>query len=106
MQSAHSHLTGSGSRMATADESHDEADPPRFARLVLVTPAGLILGSLPAVAVSTPWWPDVQSVVRSVRDRYGFAVTILRFLEAERPRPHGGVVTYLAEAHEPVEAEA
>ena len=92
--------------MATADESHDEEDPPRFARLVLVSPAGAILGSLPAMPVPTPWWPDVQPVVRSFRDRYGFTVTILRLLEVERPRPHGGVVTYLAQAPEPVEAEA
>jgi Phosphotransferase enzyme family len=33
-------------------------------------------------------------------------VTVLRLLEAERPEPHGGMVTYLAEASEPVGAVA
>ena len=91
--------------MAALDQSEEEAPPPRSARLVLVTPAGAVVGSLPAVAVSTPWWPDVEPVVRATSERHGIVVTILRLLEAERPQPHGGEVTYLAETPEPVDAE-
>jgi hypothetical protein len=94
------------SHMATPEGSDDKAPPPRSARLILVTPAGAVLGSLPAIPVSTPWWPDVEPVVSAVRERYGLTVTVLRLLEAERPEPHGGMVTYLAEASEPVGAVA
>ena len=45
------------SHMATPEGSDDKAPPPRSARLILVTPAGAVLGSLPAIPVSTPWWP-------------------------------------------------
>jgi len=73
--------------------------------LVLVTPDGALVGSLPAVPVSTPWWQDVEPVVRAARDRYGIDVTVLRLLEAEFARPPGGRVTYLAEVARPVPAE-
>ena len=91
--------------MAAVDPAEDEAPPPRSARLVLVTPAGVVVGSLPAVPVSTPWWPDVEPVVRATRERRGVVVTVLRLLEAERSQPHGGEVAYLAETPEPVDAE-
>src|SRR5262249_27058055 len=78
---------------------------PRTAELVLVTPHGRLLGCLPAVPVATPWWQDVEPVVRSARDRHGVDVTILRLLDAERDQPHGGRVTYLAEVAEPVHAQ-
>lgn len=77
----------------------------RTAQLVLVTPDGTLVGSLPAVPVATPWWQDVEPVVAAVRARHGIDVTILRLLDAERDRPHGGRVTYLAEVAEPVPAE-
>jgi Ser/Thr protein kinase RdoA (MazF antagonist) len=76
--------------------------PPRSAGLVLVTAAGAVVGSLPAVAVSTPWWQDVEPVVRAVRQRYGVEVVVLRLLQAELPQPPGGRVIYLAEVAEPV----
>lgn len=91
--------------MAAVDPTEDEAPPPRSARLALVTPAGVVVGSLPAVPVSTPWWPDVEPVVRATRERRGVVVTVLRLLEAERSQPHGGEVAYLAETPEPVDAE-
>jgi hypothetical protein len=78
---------------------------PRTAAIVLVTPDGAVVGSLPAVPVSTPWWQDVEPVVRAVRDHYGIDATILRLLEAEFDRPHGGRVTYLAEVAQRVPAE-
>jgi hypothetical protein len=73
--------------------------------LVLVTPTGRLVGRLPAVPVATPWWQDVEPVVRAARDHHGVGVTILRLLEAELEQPHGGRVTYLAEVAEPVRAQ-
>jgi hypothetical protein len=70
---------------------------PRTAGLVLVTPDGAVLGSLPPIPVSTPWWQDAEPVVAAIRDRYGLEVTILRLLDAEFERPHGGLVMYLGE---------
>ena len=78
---------------------------PRTAELVLVTPNGRPIGRLPAVPVATPWWQDVEPVVRAARDHHGVDVTILRLLGAELEQPHGGRVTYLAEVAEPVSAQ-
>ena len=52
--------------------------------------------------MATRWWPDVQSIVQAVRERYGIEVVILRMLDSELPRPHGGGVTYLAEVSTPI----
>jgi Phosphotransferase enzyme family len=78
---------------------------PRTAELVLVTPTGRLVGHLPAVPVATPWWQDVEPVVRAARDHHGVDVTILRLLNAELKQPHGGRVTYLAEVAVPVRAQ-
>jgi Ser/Thr protein kinase RdoA (MazF antagonist) len=78
---------------------------PRTAELVLVTSDGRPIGSLPAVPVATPWWQDVEPVVRAARDVHGVAVIVLRMLDAELDQPHGGRVTYLAEVAEPIRAE-
>jgi Ser/Thr protein kinase RdoA (MazF antagonist) len=77
--------------------------PARSAELVLVTSAGVLLGRLAPVAVDTPWWQDVEPVVRAIRDRDGVVLTVLRLLEAELDRPPGGRVTYLAETADPVQ---
>jgi hypothetical protein len=77
---------------------------PRTAELVLVTPDGALIGSLPPVPVTTPWWQDVEPVVSAVRDHHGADVVILRLLNTELPQPHGGRVTYLAEVAEPMRA--
>jgi hypothetical protein len=55
--------------------------------------------------VATPWWQDVEPVVVAARQRHHLDVTILRLLEAERPMPPGGIVTYLAEVGHRVPAE-
>lgn len=78
---------------------------PRTAGVVLVTPDGNLVGSLPPVPVLTPWWPDVEPVVQAIRDHYGIDIVVLRLLEAERDQPRGGRVTYLAEVSQPVPAE-
>ena len=56
--------------------------------------------------MATPWWPDVAPIVAAVRDRDGLDVVILRLLQADRPHPPGGTVTYLAEVAEPRAAES
>ena len=79
---------------------------PRTAELVLVTPDGGLVGSLPALPVATPWWQDIEPVVRAARDVHGIDVIVLRLLDTELDRPHGGRVTYLAEVAEPVPAQS
>ena len=73
--------------------------PPRTARLVLVTPDGKVVGSLPPIPLATPWWQDIGPLVAAVRDRRGLDITVLRLLEGSLPKPPGGEVTYLAEVH-------
>jgi Phosphotransferase enzyme family len=64
---------------------------------VLVERDGTVLGRLPPFVAETPWWMDVDPVVRAVRARFDQEATILRLLDSERPSAHGGAVTYLAE---------
>jgi hypothetical protein len=61
--------------------------------LVLVDPAGELLGALPPFPVDSPWWQEVAEIVA----RAGAEVTVLRLLHADRAAPPGGHVTYLAE---------
>ncbi|MEU4419741.1 phosphotransferase [Actinoplanes sp. NPDC024001] len=65
----------------------------RTVSLVLVDPAGELLGALPPFPVATPWWQEVTDVVAGA----GVDVTVLRLLHGDRPAPPGGHVTYLAE---------
>ena len=69
-----------------------------------MTADGSLVGSLPTVPVATPWWQEVEPVVTTVRAHHGIDVTILRLLDSEFDRPHGGRVTYLAEVEQPVPA--
>ncbi|MBV8594071.1 MAG: aminoglycoside phosphotransferase family protein [Caulobacteraceae bacterium] len=55
------------------------------------------MGALDPFPVATPWWQDIAPVVEGASRLHGIDVTVLRFLEAERPEPPGGEVTYLAE---------
>ena len=41
-------------------------------------------------------------MVQAARDAYGLEVVVLRMLDSELPRPHGGGVTYLAETAPPI----
>lgn len=91
--------------MAEKDEPQGHGPPQRSARLVLVLPDGALVGCLPPVAVSTPWWQDAAPVVAAARERFGLDILVLRLLETERDRPQGGAVTYLAETARPVKAE-
>ncbi|MBA3852523.1 MAG: aminoglycoside phosphotransferase family protein, partial [Chloroflexi bacterium] len=77
--------------------------PPRTVSLVLVTPDGRPVGQLAPFPVATPWWPDVEPIVKDVRDRLGLKVTVLRMLEVEPLLSAGGHVRYLAEVDDPLE---
>jgi hypothetical protein len=77
----------------------------RYVRLVLVNPAGGVVGSVGPFSVDLPWWQEVRSVVDAARRQLGIDVTIIRLLNAERDRPHGGEVTYLAEVSQTVAFE-
>ncbi len=78
---------------------------PRTARLVLVSATGTYLGTLPPLAVATPWWQDIAPVISAVREKYGIDVVVLRMLANERPQMPGGEVTYLAQAHAGLESK-
>ncbi|MFL5681266.1 MAG: aminoglycoside phosphotransferase family protein [Chloroflexota bacterium] len=90
--------------MAITGEHIDDVRPTRIVRLVLVDRGGQVLGALPPFPVDVPWWPDAVAVVAGARERYGVEVVVLRLLDAERPSPPGGAVTYLAEVRGDVPA--
>jgi phosphotransferase family enzyme len=70
----------------------------RTVRLHLCDRTGEPLRTLPEFAVDTPWWPDVEPVVRTARDRFGVDVFVLRLLTAQTSSDvMGGAVSYLAE---------
>ena len=78
--------------------SADAFDPnERWAELVLVDASGAVIGKLPPVRSPVPWWPEVETLVRAVREQFGVDVTILRLLRSPRQGMRGGRVTYLAQ---------
>jgi hypothetical protein len=89
--------------LLTADPSAPDlaSPPPRIVELVLVTPGGHLLGSLPPFAVPTPWWPEASPIVATARELHGIEVVVLRMLRAEQDSPPGGLVTYLAQVTDP-----
>jgi len=74
----------------------------RHVTLVLVDAAGTLLGTMPPFAATLPYWQEVDDVVTAVRPSLGTDVAVLRLLHADRPRPPGGAVTYLAQVDGPV----
>ena len=86
--------------------------------LVLVDPAGVLLGALPPFEVSTPWWQGVgefaagagaglQALARAgsglqVLAHAGAGLQVLRLLHGDRSAPPGGHVTYLAQLTAPL----
>jgi hypothetical protein len=76
----------------------DTFDPnERWAELVLVDASGAVIGKLPPVRSPVPWWPEVETLVSAVHERFGVDATILRLLRSPRPGMRGGRVTYLAQ---------
>ena len=58
---------------------------------------GTVLGALPPLQLSMPWWPEARDVVVAAREHFDLEVVLLRLVEARSDRPFGGAVTYLAE---------
>jgi hypothetical protein len=80
--------------------------PARHVRLVLCTPAGELLGTLPTFDVESPWWRQVDDVVETARRAFGADVRVLRLLSSVGPMfPGGGPVSYLAEVDHPPAVE-
>jgi Ser/Thr protein kinase RdoA (MazF antagonist) len=69
----------------------------RTVTLLLVDGDGRVTGRLPPFEVDLPYWQEMSDVVAGARRAYGVDVTVLRLVSADRDRPHGGAVTYLAE---------
>jgi Ser/Thr protein kinase RdoA (MazF antagonist) len=84
--------------------SSDQPPQGRVVTLVLVTADGALVGALPPFEVESPWWQDVEPVVREARVLLGVEVTVLRLLAAQGRFP-GGSVAYLAETSAGVTAE-
>jgi hypothetical protein len=73
----------------------------RVVELVLVTPTGDVVGSLPPFRVAPPWWPETGPIVEGARERHEIDVVVLRIVRADQDAPPGGKVTYLAEIAAP-----
>lgn len=69
----------------------------RIASLVLVSSAGSLLGMLPPLELSGPYWQESADLALEVEARFGAKVVVLRLLSAEASRRSGGEVAYLAE---------
>jgi hypothetical protein len=75
--------------------------PGRRVTLVLCTPDGAVLGSVPPFDVPVPWWQEVSDIVTAARDVRGLDVVLLRLLTTTGPASSGGDVTFLAEVAAP-----
>ncbi len=72
--------------------------PTRHVTVVLCTRDGRVLGALPSIELSWPWWTGVTDIVDAVRERHGLDITVLRLLDTDRPPTEGGAhVVHLAE---------
>jgi hypothetical protein len=69
----------------------------RTVTLALVKPDGTPLGTTRQYEVEPQWWQEVVPVVAGAKAEFGIEVTVLRLVAAEKAKPHGGAVTYLAE---------
>jgi hypothetical protein len=72
----------------------------RTVRLVLTGGDRIAYGEMPSFPVETPWWADVEPVVREARDRFGADVHVLRLVDVVDGEPglaRSGLVTYEAE---------
>ena len=76
----------------------------RHVTLVLVDGDGTVLGTAPPFTTTLPYWQEMSDLVPAARALLGTDVAVLRLLRAERPRPPGGAVTYLAQVDAPVAA--
>jgi hypothetical protein len=69
--------------------------------LVVLDESGRVLGALPPFDVPVPWWMEVADVIAGAREHGGVDVTVLRLLQADRPRHPGGTVHYSVQLNPP-----
>ena len=72
----------------------------RRVRLVLTGGNRTVLGELPGFSVESPWWADVEPVVREAQDRFDADLHVLRLVDVSGGEPalgRCGLVTYEAE---------
>ena len=69
----------------------------RIASLVVVSPAGDLLGMLPPFELPVPYWQESADLIAAVDARFGVRVVVLRLLHAEPSPRAGGEVAYLVE---------
>lgn len=69
----------------------------RNATLVLVDRQNQLLGQLPPVKISEPWFQEVRDLVVTVRETFHIEVIILRIMTADITESKEIIVTYLAE---------
>jgi Phosphotransferase enzyme family len=72
------------------------AEDERRVTMVLCITDGSVVGQLPAFVARPRWWPEVDSVVAQVEERFGLVVTVLRLLTTDT-NVAGGDVSYLAQ---------
>jgi hypothetical protein len=79
--------------VAGDEGSHLTVSPPtlRVVTVVLDDPRG----ALPTFTLPEPWWQEVESVVATVREKFGLEIVVLRVIEGDQP--FTSPVTYLAE---------
>lgn len=72
----------------------------REVQVVLVDADRTVLGELPRFEVSSPWWSDVEPVIRGAGTRFGAEIHLLRMVEViggEPALPRNGLVIYEAQ---------
>ena len=55
----------------------------RLATLVLLGPGGELLGQLPPLKLTTPWFQEIGELVALVDERFGISPVILRLLATD-----------------------
>ncbi|RYZ07128.1 MAG: aminoglycoside phosphotransferase family protein [Myxococcales bacterium] len=69
----------------------------RTASLVLLSPAGELLGMFPPLELELPYWQESADLVAEVEARFSVRVVVLRLLHGNQPHSGGGEVAYLGE---------
>ena len=72
-------------------------DSYRLASIVLVNKQGEILGQLPQVRLSSPWFQEIRELIELAARQFGINVTILRLLEVDDTHLPELEVSYLAQ---------
>ena len=72
------------------------AEDERRVTVVLCGSDGSVIGQLPTFVTGPRWWPEVDSVIAQVQQRFGLVITVLRLITTDT-EVAGGNVSYLAQ---------